>query len=45
MILNYPERTTISNTTHMISTIDLIVVDVETPKIYNGCSLEKEFTN
>ena len=41
---NYPKRITISDPTHMMSMIDLLVISVETPMIDNGCSLEKEFT-
>ena len=28
----------------MMSMADLIAIDIVTPKIYSGCSLEKEFT-
>ena len=38
---NYPER--ISNSTNMMSMADPITIDVETPRIYSECSLEKEF--
>ena len=41
---NYLERITLSDSTHMISMIDLVAIGVETLKIDNGCSLEKEFT-
>ena len=42
--LNYPERITLSNHTHMMSMIDPIAIGVETLRIDSGCSLEKEFT-
>ena len=42
--LNYPERITVSNPTHMMSMADPIAISVETLRIDNGCSLEKEFT-
>ena len=41
---NYPKRIALSNTTHMMSMADPIVISVETLKIDSGCSLEKEFT-
>ena len=41
---NYPERITLSNTTHIMSIVDPIVIGVETLRIDSGCSLEKEFT-
>ena len=41
---NYLERIALSNPTHMMSMVDLVAIDVETLKIDNGCSLEKEFT-
>ena len=41
---NYLKRITISDLTHMMSMDDLVAIGVETPMIYNGCSLEKEFT-
>ena len=41
---NYPERITLSNPTHMMSTTDPIDFSVETLRIDSGCSLEKEFT-
>ena len=43
-ISNYPERITLSNTTHMMSMADLVAIGVETLRIDSGCSLEKEFT-
>ena len=41
---NYPKRIKLSNITHMMSMVDLVAIDVETLRIDNGCSLEKEFT-
>ena len=41
---NYLERITLSNSIHMMSMVDPIAIDVETPKIDSGCSLKKEFT-
>ena len=41
---NYPERITLSDLTHMMSMADRMAIDVETPRIDNGCSLEKELT-
>ena len=40
---NYPERIALPDPTHMMSMFDLVTIDVETLKIYSGCSLEKEF--
>ena len=42
-ISNYLKRITLSNLTHVMSMADPIVVGVETLRIDNGCSLEKEF--
>ena len=42
--LNYSERITLSDPTHMISMVHLIAISVETIRINSGCSLEKEFT-
>ena len=42
--LNYPERITLSNPTHMTSMADPIAIGVETLRIDSGYSLEKEFT-
>ena len=42
--LNYPKRITLSNSTHMMSMIDHVVINVEILKIDSGCSLEKELT-
>ena len=41
---NYLERITLSNMTHMMSMADLVAIDVETPRMDSGYSLEKEFT-
>ena len=41
--LNYPERITLSNPTHIMSMDDPITIGVETLRIDSGCSLEKEF--
>ena len=43
-ISNYVERITLSDLTHMMSMDALVVVGVETLRIYSMCSLEKEFT-
>ena len=40
---NYPERITLSNASHMMSMADPLAIGVETLRIDNGCSLEKEF--
>ena len=42
--LNYPNRITLSDPTHMMSMADPVTIGVETPRIESGCSLEKEFT-
>ena len=42
--LNYAERISLSNPTHIMSMADPIAIGVETLKIDSGCSLEKEFT-
>ena len=42
--LNYPERTTLSDPTHMMNMADLVAIGVETLRIDNGCSLKKKFT-
>ena len=44
MTSNYPERIALSNPTHMMSMADLIAIGVDTLRIDNRCSLEKEFT-
>ena len=41
--LNYLERITLSNLTHMMSMADLVAIGVETLRIDSGCSLAKEF--
>ena len=41
---NYLERIALSNPTHMMSMANPIAIGVETLRIDNGCSLEKEFT-
>ena len=41
---NYSERIALSDLTHMMSMADHVAIDVETPRIDSGCSLEKEFT-
>ena len=41
---NYLKRIIVSDTTHVISMANLEVIGIETPRIDNGCSLEKEFT-
>ena len=42
--LNYLEIIVLSDLTHMMSIADPVTIDVETPRIDSGCSLEKEFT-
>ena len=42
--LNYPERITLSNPTHIMSMADPIAIGMETLMIDRGCSLEKDFT-
>ena len=44
MTSNYPEIIPLSDSTHMMSMIDLVAISVETPKIDSGCSLKKRFT-
>ena len=41
---NYPERITLSNSTHMTNMANPIAIGGETLKIDSGYSLEKEFT-
>ena len=41
---NYLERITLSNITLMMSMADPVAIGVETLRIDNGCSLEKELT-
>ena len=40
---NYLERRTLSNLTHMMSIIDLVTNNVESPSTDSEYSLEKEF--
>ena len=42
--LNYSKRIPLSDPTHIMNMADPIVIDVETLRIDNRCSLEKEFT-
>ena len=44
MTLNYPKIITLCDLTYMMSMVDLVVIDVETPRIISGCSLKKDFT-
>ena len=41
---HYLERITLFYPTHMMSIVDLVAICVETRRIDNGCSLDKEFT-
>ena len=41
---NSLERITLSDPTHMISTVDHVAIGVDKLTIDSGCSLEKEFT-
>ena len=41
---NYLKRIALFDLTHVMSMIDHVAIDVETPRIDSGCSLEKEFT-
>ena len=43
MILNYLKRIFPFDQTHMMSMTDLVAIGVDKPRIYSGCSLEKEF--
>ena len=36
------KRITLSNSTHMMNMTDPLAISMETPKINNRCSLEKE---
>ena len=40
-ISNYSERLALFNRAHMMSMADLVAIDVETPSIDSGCSIEK----
>ena len=42
--LNYLERITLFDPTHMMSMVDSIAIGVEIPRINSEYSLEKEFT-
>ena len=41
---NYSKRISLSYLTHMMSMADPMAINVETPRIDSGCSLEKELT-
>ena len=41
---NYLEKIALSNLTHLMIIANLVAISVETPRINNGCSLEKELT-
>ena len=41
--LNYLERIALSDPTHMMNMVDPLAIGVETLRIDNWCSLEKEF--
>ena len=41
---NFLDKITLSNLTHMMNIVDPVAIGVETLRIDNGCSLEKEFT-
>ena len=41
---NYPKRISLSNLTHMMSMVDHVAINVETPRIDSRCSLEKDFS-
>ena len=43
-ISNYLERRSLSDLTYMMCMVDHVAINVETVRIDNGCSLEKEFT-
>ena len=44
MTSNYPKRIMLFDLINMMSMVGLVVIDVETPRINSGYSLEKEFT-
>ena len=44
VIANYPERISLYDPIYMMSMADLVVIGVETLRIDNECSLDKEFT-
>ena len=41
---NYLEKIALSDSTHMMSMIDPTTIGVEIRRKYNGCSLDKVFT-
>ena len=41
--LNYREIITLSDSTHMMSMIDSVIIGVETLRVNSGCSLKKLF--
>ena len=41
---NSPERIKLSDSTYMMSMADLVAIGMETLRINNECSLEKDFT-
>ena len=41
---NYMKRVAVCDPAHMMRITDLVAIDVETPMINSGCSLEKELT-
>ena len=41
---NYLKIIILFDLTHMMSMADPIAIDVETPRIDSGCSMEKDFT-
>ena len=40
---NYSERITLPDLTHMMNMTNHVAIGVEIPRVYSGCSLEKEF--
>ena len=42
-ISNYLKRITQCDLTYMMSMANLVAINVETPRIDSGCSLEKDF--
>ena len=42
-IPKYLESIAVSDPIHMMSMVDLVAINVETPMIDSGCSFEKEF--
>ena len=42
---NYLERIILSDLSHIMSMVDLVIICVETRMIDSGCYLEKEFTD